>query len=107
MEHLGTDEAWSAGHLCPAPGSGTRVPSDIRGRYLELPPGFPRRVVSQARQVTARRTTPYDKALALQDWFRTNFQYSLSAPSDLALARLMWVRLRTTTLEVAPPCMTA
>ena len=39
-------------------------------RYLELPPGLPDQVLSEAREVVADATTPYDRALALQDWFR-------------------------------------
>ncbi|HEY4331676.1 MAG TPA: DUF3488 and transglutaminase-like domain-containing protein [Ilumatobacteraceae bacterium] len=43
-----------------------------------LPASFPQSVVETAQQVTAGATTTYDKALALQNWFRTNFTYDLS-----------------------------
>jgi transglutaminase-like putative cysteine protease len=33
-------------------------------------------VVQLAQDVTAQATNPYDRARALQDWFRTNFKYS-------------------------------
>ncbi len=45
--------------------------------YLELPDDFPASVGDLARAVTAGATTPYDVALALQNWFRTEFTYSL------------------------------
>jgi transglutaminase-like putative cysteine protease len=46
------------------------VPDRDYDRYLELPPGLPEEVGTQAQEVVAEATTPYDRALALQDWFR-------------------------------------
>ncbi len=48
--------------------------------YLELPDGFPASVGATAQEVTAGAPTTYDRMLALQDWFRANFQYSLDVP---------------------------
>jgi transglutaminase-like putative cysteine protease len=48
--------------------------------YLELPDDFPASVAATAESVTADAPTTYDKMLALQDWFRANFQYSLDIP---------------------------
>ena len=45
--------------------------------YLDLPDDFPASVGELARSVTAGRSTPYETALALQNWFRTEFEYSL------------------------------
>ena len=45
--------------------------------YLELPDDFPLSVRELAREVTAVSTTPYEAAITLQDWFRSQFEYSL------------------------------
>ena len=62
--------------------AGTTAPPDIVDR--NLPPLLPlsARVVDEARRVTAQATKPggYGAALALQDHFRRNFTYDLSAP---------------------------
>ncbi|HEX3089718.1 MAG TPA: transglutaminaseTgpA domain-containing protein [Ilumatobacteraceae bacterium] len=46
--------------------------------YYDLPSNIPNEVRTLAQDVTAQATTPYDKARALQDWFRSTFQYSLT-----------------------------
>ncbi|MGH9270957.1 MAG: transglutaminaseTgpA domain-containing protein, partial [Ilumatobacteraceae bacterium] len=48
--------------------------------YLDLPAGFPESVREQAQALTAGATTSYDKALTLQDWFRSQFTYSIEVP---------------------------
>ena len=45
--------------------------------YLELPNGFPSSIGEIARSVTAGASTPYEVALTLQNWFRSEFEYSL------------------------------
>lgn len=45
--------------------------------YLELPDDFPSSVGELAQSVTAGATTSYETAIALQDWFRSEFTYSL------------------------------
>jgi len=45
--------------------------------YLELPDGFPSSVNEVARSVVAGASTPYEIALTLQNWFRSEFEYSL------------------------------
>ena len=45
--------------------------------YFELPDDFPSSVTETARAVTDAAPTPYDKALALQNWMRSEFTYSL------------------------------
>ncbi len=56
-------------------------PGSVRARYLGLPSGFPVLASDLARQVTAAADTRYDQALALQDWFRSEFEYSLESAS--------------------------
>lgn len=60
-------------------GAGNAVPDDIAERYLQLPEDFSPRVVELAQDVTAGAETPYDKAFALQQFFRDPelFSYSL------------------------------
>jgi transglutaminase-like putative cysteine protease len=44
--------------------------------YYDVPRSLPQEVRDLAFQITAQAATPYDKARALQDYFRTNFEYS-------------------------------
>ena len=46
--------------------------------YYALPKSLPSEVRDLAQQITAGATTPYDKALAIKNYFRTNFKYSLT-----------------------------
>jgi transglutaminase-like putative cysteine protease len=48
--------------------------------YLALPADFPQSVSVAATTVTAGASTTYDKMIALQTWFRTEFRYSLDVP---------------------------
>jgi transglutaminase-like putative cysteine protease len=50
-------------------------------QFLQLPSDLPAEVRSIAQQVTAGASTPFLKALALQNYFLTNFNYSLSVPA--------------------------
>ena len=45
--------------------------------YFDLPDGFPDDAAALAEQVTAAGATSYAKARLLQDWFRSEFTYSL------------------------------
>ncbi|WP_229758566.1 transglutaminase family protein [Peterkaempfera bronchialis] len=51
-------------------------PDDIAQRYLRLPADLPPVVRSTALQVTKDAATPYDKAVALQDWFAHSGQFT-------------------------------
>ena len=57
------------------------IPDDIAERYLDLPADFSDRVRQEAAQIVvgAGAETPYEQALALQNYFRdpTKFSYSL------------------------------
>jgi len=67
-------------------------PRAIAEHYEQLPASFPAVAARTARSVTAEATTRYRKALALQNWFRANFTYSLDVPpghSDDALVSFL------------------
>jgi transglutaminase-like putative cysteine protease len=73
------------------------VPGDIANQYLELPSDFPTRVRQLAAQLTDAQPRPYDKAKALQDWFRSNFTYDLNVPAghdNSAIERFLFVTKR-------------
>ena len=65
----------TAEELGPAPGV---VPAEIGSRYLPLPPELAQTLAPVAARVTGSQTSPYGKAKALQDWFRTTFTYTLA-----------------------------
>ncbi|GGH28142.1 DUF4129 domain-containing transglutaminase family protein [Paenibacillus segetis] len=44
--------------------------------YVQIPDHFPQRVVDLAKEVTAAGTTPYQKMELLQEYLRTNFEYT-------------------------------
>ncbi|MFN2504184.1 MAG: transglutaminaseTgpA domain-containing protein [Acidimicrobiales bacterium] len=76
-------------------GASSAVPADVARRYLSLPEGFPADVTAEARRQTAAAATPYEKARALQDWFRREFEYDLDIPAghDVdAIVRFLAVR---------------
>jgi transglutaminase-like putative cysteine protease len=73
--------------------AGEVVSPVVQARYTQLPAGVPVQVVALARRITAGAPTPYDKALALQNYLRDNYSYSLNAPaghSDSALVSFLF-----------------
>ena len=50
-------------------------------RFRMLPADFPEQARTAAREVTDGLTTRYQQALALQNWFRADFDYSLDVPA--------------------------
>ena len=54
------------------------APVAIQTHYTELPANFPPDLKRIAIEIVAGSPTEYDKALALQDWFRNNFTYDLN-----------------------------
>lgn len=50
--------------------------------YLELPDELPQIIRDTAADVTATASTDYDRAIALQRYFRSSFEYSESAPVE-------------------------
>jgi transglutaminase-like putative cysteine protease len=51
-------------------------PDWVRDEFLELPDSVPERVLALARDLTASEPTPYDRAIAIQDYLR-EFPYTL------------------------------
>jgi transglutaminase-like putative cysteine protease len=61
-------------------GAGAVVPDSVRD-YLALPGDLPAIISSTATEVASGASTNYDRAVALQEFFRSGqFRYSLSAP---------------------------
>lgn len=56
-------------------------PEDIANEYLQLPSTLPRAVRSLAEQVTANRSTPYAKAVAIEQYLSQTYPYSLEKPT--------------------------
>jgi len=78
--------------LRQAADSGASIPADIRSQDLALPGDLPPEVAATARRVTAGAGTDYDRAVALQDWFRTDFTYDAGyreGTSNGALSRFL------------------
>ncbi len=73
----GVDLELSAESMARAPSTGGLVSSD----YIDLPDGIPSTVSNLAFQVTRNEDTRFEKAVALQQWFREDggFTYSLDA----------------------------
>jgi transglutaminase-like putative cysteine protease len=68
--------------------------SDV-SHYLTLPNGIPDSIRQTAAQIVRGQTSDYEKALALQNWFRDNFRYSLNVPpghDDNAMLRFLSAR---------------
>ncbi len=56
-------------------------PREIATRYTALPRGLSAGARRTAEEIVAGTTTAYDKAIALQSFFRDNFTYSTEVPS--------------------------
>jgi protein-glutamine gamma-glutamyltransferase len=64
--------------------AGTNYPDDIRDTYLQLPPQLDPRIPELTRKIisSAKADNPYDQALAMEKYFRTNFTYTLNIPGN-------------------------
>jgi transglutaminase-like putative cysteine protease len=56
------------------------VGQDVSSDYLDLPSDFPDELMLKAQEVAGGQPTPYDQALALQNWFRAEFTYNVNVP---------------------------
>jgi transglutaminase-like putative cysteine protease len=56
------------------------LPEDLGAQSVQLPPDFSDELIAEAR-LRAAGPTRYDQAMNLQNWFRSEFEYSLSVPS--------------------------
>ncbi|HEV2296911.1 MAG TPA: DUF3488 and transglutaminase-like domain-containing protein [Candidatus Acidoferrales bacterium] len=54
----------------------TNYSEEIRDTYLQLPDIDPR-ITQLAQQISANSPTPYDKAVAIQNYLRANYRYTL------------------------------
>jgi len=72
------------------------VGTDVDPVYLGLPDDLPDVVSRLASEVTAGSPTAYDQAMALQNWFRSEFRYSLDVQqghSDAAIEAFLDIRV--------------
>jgi transglutaminase-like putative cysteine protease len=60
--------------------AGTDYPEEIRNKYLQLPPKLDPRVPALARRISSSQDNPYDQSLAIENYLRTNFAYTLNVP---------------------------
>lgn len=70
--------------------------SGLGPEMTALPSGVPDEAIRLAQEVTAGQPTDYDRILALQNWFRTEFEYSLEVQrghSDDAISAFLRVRI--------------
>ncbi len=70
----------SAQELRNSPGV---YPDWVRGQFLGLPDSVPERVLALGRDLSASGRTPYDRAIAIQNYLR-EFPYSLDVPAPPA-----------------------
>ena len=59
-------------------GGSVGIAADLRERYLQLPRNFPQDLRDRAVEITSSSTSDYQRALALQQFFRDNFEYDLT-----------------------------
>jgi protein-glutamine gamma-glutamyltransferase len=57
--------------------AGADYSAEIRATYLQVPDHLDPRIPELARKITAAADNPYDKALAMESYLRTNFGYTL------------------------------
>src|SRR6266567_1874550 len=70
----------------------TDYPSDISAAYLQLPELDPR-IPELTSQITKNAPTPFDKAVAIENYLRTRFTYTLKLtgrPGDHPLAHFLF-----------------
>ena len=69
--------------------------ADVLSTLLELPEDTSSSVLSLAESVTEVAESPFDKALVLQNWFRSEFAYDLNVAQGHSIERIedfLWVR---------------
>jgi transglutaminase-like putative cysteine protease len=64
--------------------AGTTYPQWIKDHYLQLPNNITARTIQLAKQITDGLDNPYDKAIAVTNYLRTNIQYSQTIPDPPA-----------------------
>jgi protein-glutamine gamma-glutamyltransferase len=58
--------------------AGANYPEGMRETYLQLPAKLDRRIPDLAKKIVGRSDNPYDQALAMESYFRTNYAYTLN-----------------------------
>ncbi|MEW9702381.1 DUF4129 domain-containing transglutaminase family protein [Paenibacillus sp. SI8] len=56
-------------------------PDSVTAAYLQLPANLPRTIRGLAEQITTGSVAPYAKAVAIEQYLRTNYTYSLDKPT--------------------------
>ena len=71
---------------CPPPSPDLpchrRSPASFRSRYLQLPDQLDPRIPELAQQIAGSEATPYLRALAIERYLSTRYQYTLQLPSQ-------------------------
>lgn len=62
--------------------AGQNYPNEIENRYTQLPDDTPERISQFTSELTADDETAYDVAMTVQNWLRTQKNYSLKASSQ-------------------------
>lgn len=70
--------ARSAASIATLVAAGTDYPADIRDNYLALPDSLPRGVYDLAASITDEAGSPYESAVLIEAWLRSQFPYSLA-----------------------------
>lgn len=74
--------------------SNTSYSAEMRETYLQLPERLDPRIPQLARQITASASNPFDKAVAMENYLRSNFGYTLNlqgGPGADPLAHFLFV----------------
>jgi hypothetical protein len=61
--------------------AGTDYPNWVTKRYLQLPEDISQRMIDLAHQITDNMPTPYDKAVAVTQYLRSNIEYQATIPT--------------------------
>jgi protein-glutamine gamma-glutamyltransferase len=62
--------------------AGTGYPDEIRATYLQLPVRLDRRIPELAKKISGSAKDPYDQALTMENYFRTNYAYTLNLTGE-------------------------
>ena len=61
--------------------AGTDYPDWVMNRYLQLPEDISQRMIDLSHQITDNMPTPYDKAVAVTQYLRSNIEYQATIPT--------------------------
>ncbi len=61
--------------------AGTDYPDWVTTRYLQVPGDISTRITELTNHITSGKTTPYDKAVAITQFLRTNYEYQAVIPA--------------------------